>query len=400
MTSPIEPGNVGGPTQPAPASSSSVSTPKDERYWNTLSRSEQKDVIEAIKALNMSMFLNIPILIPPSSSDGDFRNITIEGIVSSVRTKFAEIGAKMWDDYLKNLQIISQQIADRVKSPEYQEKLEETNPLSIKNVINSDRLIAGVTDYINNHKNDKDALPFMAVASFSVMAISLLAGQGIVPGTAAVVDVVSSPMVHTKPIVDSAQISQAVLPPNLADASAMVINLFLPSMMFASALGAAPAEGKSDKQLDLEFARKYASNILAKVNSNEINQFLSAMIVHQFEEGEPISREQLAQTTNITKLVMLAVAFALFYKVETKWLTGQEFADFIKNNPYKQGDVEYSLIETIKKYLGLISAGDRAAVLEGIMAYCDRNPALEELLNPEKAFSHIIRGFQREVDAA
>jgi hypothetical protein len=38
-------------------------------------------------------------------------------------------------------------------------------------------------------------------------------------------------------------------------------------------------------------------------------------------------------------------------------------------------------------------------ILEELMAYCDSNPKVEDLLNPQKAFVKIVSGVNREMDA-
>lgn len=395
MSAPGVPVNPSGPgpiepTTPVTGDSApNDSSVKDNRSISSLSKSEQEDVMRVLLA-NAYM----PVLISPSWDAGT-KDVSINNVISSVEAKFAEIGSKMWDEYLKNLSVISEQIAERIKSPQYRQQTEAANPLSIKNTLNNNQtLIAGMTDYVSNHKNDQDAIPFMSMA-FVVAA-------GIVGNFISVVNAVSTPMVAATPIIDAASIATQVLPPAFADTSVMVINLLLPAMLYSTSFAVLKAvDGpKGEKEIDLAFARNYAKNILGKVGGNEINQFLAAMLVYKFEEGTPISKEQLDRAVITTKLVMLSVAFALFYKVETGWLTGDEFAKFVKQNPYKEGTVEFRLIETIKLYLKLIPPDDRATTLEEIMAYCDRNPNVDELLSPEKAFSKIFSPYHRDVDAA
>ncbi len=383
-----------GPIEPTgPVTSgesvSGGSATQDKRYWNTLSKSDQEDVMQVLLANAYQ-----PILPTPSLDAGNV-DVSISGIISSVEAKFAQIGSEIWKGYIQNLQAISDQVAEMIKSPQYQLKIQETEPTSIQRVLdNNYNLVSGMSDYVNTHTHDKDAIPFIAM--------SMIVAGGVILNSISVVNAASASIVGPTPVLDAAQLATQVVQPALAESSAMVINLFLPAMLYTTtfAMERGTNGGKSDKQIDIDFARKFATNILAQVQGNEIKQFLAALIVNKFNEGEPISKEQMAQAQNITKLIMLSVAFALFYKVETKWLTGQEFADFIKNNPYKQGTEEFTLIETIKQYLAMIPPDDRSTILEGLMAYCDKNPNIEELLNPEKAFSKIINGFNREVDAA
>jgi hypothetical protein len=384
--SPIEPTGPVGPSEPASGDNvSGGSTLQEQQYWNTLSKSQQEDVMQVLLT-----YAYQPILISPAMNGSV--DVSINSIISSVDAKLAEIGSDMWEGYMENLRSISDQVIETIKSPQYQEKMEAANPLSVKQVQdNNDGLISGLTDYVEKHKNEVDNTSFMAMA-FVVAA-------GMVANAISVVDVASTSVMATKPVVDAASVAAQVAPQALADSTALTINLFLPAMLYSTTFAVAAGGGKGEKQIDLEFARNYAKSILAKVGSNEINQFLAAMIVNKFDNGQPISKEQLARAATTTKLVMLSVAFALFYKVETGWLTGAEFGNFIKNNPYKEGTVEHTLIETIKQYLGLLSPSDRVVVLEQLMTYCDSNPKIDVLLNPEKAFSNAISSVNREIDA-
>lgn len=379
-----------GPVGPTASEAAQGSTIQDKRFWNTLSKSQQEDVMQLLLAYASQPVLISPILIPDGAID-----TSIKGAVSSVEVQLSQIGNEVWQGYLQNLNAISDQVAETIKSSQYQQKVEASNPLSVKRVLdNNEGIISGVTDYVDKHKNDANSTAFMSMA-FVVAA-------GMIGNAINVVNVASTPMVAVTPVVDAAQVASQVAPAALADSAAMTINLFLPAMLYSTTLAAANAAntGKGEKEIDLDFARNYAKTILAKVGGNEINQFLGALVVNKFDAGEPITQEQLAQASNTTKLVMLSVAFALFYKVETGWLTGSEFANFIQNNPYKQGTVEYNIINTIQQYISLIPPDDRAATIEQLMAYCDKNPSVEELLNPEKAFSNVISGVNREIDAA
>jgi hypothetical protein len=390
MSAPGIPVNPTGPNSVdpvAPVSAAGELSVKDNRSISSLSKSEQEDVMRVLLA-NAYM----PILTSPNWDAGTV-NVSITNIIASVEKKFAEMGSQMWDDYLKNLSVISEQIAERIKSPQYQARIEDSEPLNIKHVLNNNEsLVGGMTSYVSNHKDDKDAVPFMAMA--------LVVAAGMV--AMSVVNVASTSMVAANPIVDAASIASQVLPPALADSSVMVINLLLPAMLYSTSFAIINGSGtsKGEKELDLEFARNYAQNILGKVGGNDINQFLGAMLVSKFEGDKPISKDQLDRAVITTKLVMLSVAFALFYKVETGWLSGLEFAKFIQENPYKEGTVEFRLIETIKLYLKLIPPDDSSTTLEELMAYFDRNPDVDELLSPEKAFSKMYTPYQREIDAA
>jgi hypothetical protein len=384
--SPIEPT---GPTSPSePASGDNVSggsTLQEQQYWNTLSKSQQEDVMEVLLT-----YAYQPILISPVNNASV--DVSINGIIASVDAKLSEIGTDMWEGYMENLRAISDQVKETIKSPQYQGKMEAADPTSIKHTLdNNEGLITGLTDYVERHKNDTDTTAFMAMA--------LVVAAGMVANAISVVDVASTSMIATKPVVDAAAVASQIAPAALADSTALTINLFLPAMLYATTFAVAAGGGKGEKQIDLEFARNYAKSILAKVGGNEIDQFLAAMIVNKFDNGQPISKEKLAQASIATKLIMLSVAFALFYKVETGWLTGAEFGNFIKNNPYKEGTVEHKIIEMIQQYLGLLPASDRVVVLEQLMTYCDSNPNIEELLNPEKAFSNVVSNVNREIDA-
>jgi len=379
-------------------------------YLSTLEDSDAKKAI-------LSWLASSPLLAVPQ-----LFSLSPEAFAIKLETKIAEIGAKLWDNYNEHLQEQAERKLNELKSPAYLAwleqrssayiaKMEAKEPLDALLAIRSsteynmwlnslppeardkelhfNRVLAnaagvvnGMNNFYSSYKDEADAVPFMAAAF--VIAMSFMGSY------MNVVDTVSTGMVGVNPIQDAATSLSQVLPPNLIESTILTVNLFAVGLIYYAQAETIAGLKPGDQPKDLNFARNYAEAVLNKVNSNQINQFLMAVLVHHLENGQPITPQRMEQLVNFAKLIMLSVALALLYKVETGWLTGQDFAGMIKENPYKEGSVEYRVIESIREYLGQLPSAESAKMLEALMAFFDRNPSVDDMLNPQKAFLGVM----------
>ncbi len=362
--------NLGGtgPVQKVSQGFVPTVTLKKMLLTSTLSPSQQQEIL--------SLYLApVPTLEPPRWNVPEI----VEGIM---------VNPKIWENYLTFLHEQGQKMEREITSPDHLARVQATSPLSTKRVIDDSKvLISAMRDYVDNHKGDADAAPFMAVA--------LVIAAGFIGAYMSVVDVASTSMMTVKPIIDAAAVTMQVLPSQFVDPSLMVINLFATATLYTATLGmVGQSQSTGDKPKNIDFARNYADEIMTKVKGNEINRFMYALLVHTLENGQPISNQRADQIVTYSKLMMLSVALTLFYKVETGGLTGEEFAGILKNNPYKEGTPEHELIVRINGFLGQIgtfaSKEESARVLEFIVGYADSNHSIDDMLKPEKVYSSML----------
>ncbi len=393
----------------------------DPLLLSTLSHSQQE-------ALMVLYLMNMPVLPPPGGAQG----MNTETIGTIVAAGFAKIGSDMWDKYLDYLAEEKQRIADYLKSPQYMvfierqssnyiAKAERSSPLETMQAIRetaeykgwygeltvseqqledkrfhslglwSDK-IDGLTNYIDDaKKTNPGSIPFMA-ASFVISA-------AFIGDYTNIVDVASTKMVGANPIQDAVGTSLAnILPQDFQEQINLTINLFVTGMIYHTMAEEVAKFGNSgNKPKDLQFAKDFAKSVIEKVGSNEVNSMLMALLVSKMEKGEPLTKSRINQFTAITKAMMIAIALALLYKVQTKWITGQEFQSML-NGEFKEPatDEEKVLVNLFKglKATGEMSDEGWTGLIGSMFSFFDKNPSVDKLLNPLKVYSQVLMNFQ------
>lgn len=393
----------------------------DPLLLSTLSPSQQE-------ALMVMYLMNMPILPPPVGGEG----INSETIGTIVAAGFAKIGSEMWDKYLDYLAEEKQRIADYLKSPQYRDFLELRSPDYLAKVERSSPLetmrairetaeykgwygeltvseqqledkrfqalglwtdkIDGLTNYINDaKKTNPESIPFMA-ASFVI-------STAFIGDYMNIVDVASTKMVGVNPIQDAVGTSLAnILPKDFQEQVNLTINLFVTGLIYHTMAEEVAKFGKpGDKPKDLEYAKDFARSVINKVSGNEINSMLMALLVGKMEKGEPLTKDRIDQFAAVSKAMMIAIALALLYKVQTKWITGQEFHAMLTGF-FKEPatDEEKALVNLFKGLKGTAGMSDKDwnGLIGAMVSFFDKNPSVDLLLNPLKVYSQVLQNFQ------
>lgn len=242
---------------------------------------------------------------------------------------------------------------------------------------------------------NKAMVPFMA-ASF-IIGAAMIGGAAPVGGAPGV-ETVSTTSVdqiwaHLSPMV----------PPAFQDASVIVINLFATGLIFqaaAAGLGNVAGAQKQPQEFDKSFAEKFAQGVLQQVSGNEIRYSMVAMMAQRFDGSQPVSHERIQQLVIFVKLVLLSMAIAALYKVETKRVTGREFADMVLGKMTPRSKEEKELVKAFQDILNSLPSKEKMGILEVIIAYIDSDPELEDLFEPTRVFKEVLMPIPNELDSA
>jgi hypothetical protein len=402
---PTGPYGVVGPTGPEGAQGANV---LDPFLMSTLSPSQQE-------ALMVLYLMNSPILVQPNTDINNQASYTIDvsAIGAMVATKFEEIGSDIWDKYLNYLTDQKERIREELASPRYRAWVEDHKTPEMKNEIRSaveynewinslpagqreeeilrnqasnlwSHYIEGVSNYISNvHDTNPEAAAFM-VASFVITSAYIGDYMNIV-------DVASTKMVAVNPIQDAANSVLPIIPPNFQESVVLTINLFVIGAMYSSTAELLPKiKGGDQKELDFTAAKAYAAEVCDKVENNEINYFLMALLVNSSEEGAPITNERLNQLAAMVKMIMLSVALAILYKVEAGWLKGEDFRALIQGELQPRSDEEARLVSMFGQLQGSGALGEAwDNLLEALINFFESNPSVEDMLNPMRVYAGV-----------
>lgn len=296
----------------------------------------------------------------------------------------SNVVSDMLDNWLESIEEQAEKHKEWIKSPAYQVWLETHSPAERGKIEDENELrtsyFEGMGDYLRTVREDPEAaIPFMT-ASF-VIAASFIGDAHMV------VDTASTELVGVNPIQDAATQFHHIVPPDFRDNANLVVNLFAMGVMYYATAETIGGVGKGERPKDLNFARNFAKGVIDKVNSNDINALLGAMLVHKSEKGEPVTKDRINQMATMAKLIMLALALAIVYKVQTGWLTGQEFAGMMNGEiSLPKGEMESEVLQTMKNLLQQLPPEERVKVLIALMEYFDSNPSVEAMLNPKKVY--------------
>lgn len=376
----------------------------------------------------MVLYLASYPLLPLPEWQGGNQNTTIdlETVNAIIGEKMAEIGSKMWDKYIDNLEEIKQRIREYLESPRYQvwlaerspafiAKVERDTPEEMKSAIRSStefhtwinslpplaredeinqitahkiwtNFIDGTSDYIHEQSKDNPEAAAFMVASFVITS-------AFIGNYMNIVDVASTDMVAVTPIQDAVvALSPAEVQKQFVDSSVLVINLFAIPLAYQATAGLAlRGVNGGEAPKDLEFAKGYAESVIEKVKGGEVNLMIMALLVHAQEDGQPISEDRVNQLATMAKMTMIAVALAVLYKAESGWIKGQEFLDMVEGGLEPRTEEEGILVKMFEELRANLPGEEGNNIVEALARYFNRNPSLDSILNPMKTFSGVVR---------
>lgn len=239
-----------------------------------------------------------------------------------------------------------------------------------------------------------------------VMAASLAIGAGFISNFSQVPDVNSTSQVEVKTLQDAwnnINTNNDLITQNGGWFSAMwgIGLVYQLSAQNIAELGAGFQKGPHK---DLEFAKGYAQTLLNSLDGNAFNISIMALLTPMLEKSpEGSSRQNPAEIALKGKLVLLAMAFALVYKLELKSknpnaeINEETFAamlkgnvDFSKNDEFDTGELKRQLVFHFNYLLQGLPDSEKVNVLEGILAYIGQKPDVEDLLDQQTVFSDVL----------
>jgi len=208
---------------------------------------------------------------------------------------------------------------------------------------------------------------------------------------------------HTaiNPVQDTFNQSVLVFPATQQGNAALMINLFAIPMIYHTETDTlVKAAGKGEKPKSLDFARQFAADIVGLVTDNVLfNAMLKAIFTNKGEEAGSLHENRLSAFATKLKILLLSLALALLYKVETGKITDLEMAGLIKpktsTSPEEVPEdplqnIKATLSAGINAQLGLLTQSVSTSFLERLLAYMNTNPSLEQLLDPGQAVENMF----------
>lgn len=375
---------------------------------STVTRSQQ----EAVMALYV---MGTPSLIQPNSQ-GSGNTTNVDSISKMVASEFAKIGSDMWDKYNTYLMEEKKRINTELHSPQHLAWVEQQQLPQIRNAVPTPteysewvnglppaqreneilrnhasnvwaQQIDGISNYVNNvHDSNPQAAAFM-VASFAITAAFIGTYMNIV-------DVASTNMVGVNPIQDAANVLMQFVPNHIQDSINMTINLFAVGAIYSSTVNLLPkiSGNESEDEMDFEQAKAYAKEIVDKVDSNEINHTLMALLINSSDAGEPLTNQKLNEMAVIVKLSMLSTAIAVLYKVEAGWITGDDFRALVNGDLQPRSDEEADVVSMFQQLREskVLPSQQWDSVIGALAGYFNTNPEVENILNPARVYANAV----------
>lgn len=329
-------------------------------------------------ALDLAYDPSIPNLMLPLLSFNDYQNFLING-----KQWFEKVGATppSVNEFNQQLQQIISQGLDAwsrsLHKIEEQRKEEENSPLRLA--------IERMKDDLRSGKEKSG----MVAASGLIIAASFM-------GAAGASSAVGGLQFHS--ITDAIQQMQAFIPSDMRAELGLIGAYYAMMAAFQLAIinpALSKLEGSSQAQKTAEAdkARRYAMMILGMVGDPRFHAFLVVRVVGRMQHADQLTPEQKTQLAVIVKVVLLMTALALVYKKETGKITSTEIAAYlVPGNIMKTApeDVKAQLVLMIKANLALLPAEQQMKVLDGVLAYFDTDPKVDDLLDPATVFEKIL----------
>lgn len=422
----LDPVSFPGQLPPVPSVGEDTDT-QDPLLLSTLSPSQQE-------ALQVLYLMNFPLLPQPALDGNGNNSLNAETIGAIVGAKFAQIGSEMWDRYLDHLAEQKERIAQELsspaylaflerQSPSYIAAIERNTPIDTQNAIRNSteyqewlstlpaaarekelgdhhalglwsNYIDGVTGFLNRARDEvPDAVPFIA-ASFVI-------SMSFIDNFSSIVDVLDQGFIDVKPLQEVISPMIQLVPQTLQESFVLAINLYAMGLItFANAEAVGNSLRSGDPAATKDTVLAFARSVIEKVATNEINYLLMAILINNTEDGAPVTDQRMNQLAAMAKAVMMSVALAALYKVETGWITSEEFQDMLEGNMEPRSEEESVLVELFQNLRletvrdGLLLEDDWENLMHALGLFIRGNPSVEDMLNPTKIYTGLGRYLQ------
>ena len=248
------------------------------------------------------------------------------------------------------------------------------------------RLFTAGTEGIVPQGAEGNSASLAAVTALLVIASSVVSGVG---GAAAI----SQPGLITINELSAIAASLGIVPGQFIGALGLLGALFATAAFYPTlAQTLKDAKGETKKIDDAQFAKNYLEQVKRLIENPDFDKLAKYTIIARADASE-VSEKLIA----VVKLVLLFTAIALYYKVETGHLTGQEVAGLVNGEiKLPDDDPRLPLVKLIKESFTDIPEEELAQLLEGFFEYFDKNPKVDELVEPNSLLRSL--GDNRDSD--
>ena len=334
----------------------------------------------------------------------------------AVGAQMSRVGLSMWDIWSEGNAKIQQEIKDYLKSPKYAQWLQLRSPAERSKIedlldvnIPGDTLaekvqnnilsiwtnaIEGMNTFV---RKNKDA---------SLGALVFLPGSFIVTWGLVGVPVnilnIASPVMGVNPLQNVVSASMALIPAELQLTMALSINLLALSLIaFSNLVVLGGAAKKEPPPVTKDIVLIFARAVLAQARNNVVNPFLMAMLGRSTLKGVPLTEVAKEALIVKAKVIMVAMALAALYVVETGWNSQKEFSDLL-NGKMKtpRSEEEALLVSYMQELRGLkvLVKEEWDALVGGLGNYFGKLRSADPLFHGDvfaKIFAHV-RPFDKE----
>jgi hypothetical protein len=209
------------------------------------------------------------------------------------------------------------------------------------------------------------------------------------------------------------QAAAAINPAIQADVS-LIAALFMTQLINQTTLDNIAGGNKTQGDRNLKFAKKYIDNVLDLVagkkvvvdgveirmgGNQELDRWLRAMVINKIPGSDAMKEARKDELVAVVKIVLLASALAIYYKIETGKITGKEFGDMVSQElTFPEGDPRIELIGYMRQYLAKLPVGESGKLMEALSDYMDQDPDVEGMLKPDRVFAGLEESYQPNND--
>jgi hypothetical protein len=378
---------------------------------SVLSPSDEKEIGELIAE-------DTPVLPPPTThidtnefaASNAVSGVTKESIIYMMAKAMHEAAEAILNNMAKTVEETKKRMRERLTSVSYIEEQIAKSPVTqkldekVKGLSPDDQLMNILKSplygaWLNQlPPSEKAELSKVGEDYAQVVAVGgkmeALAGAGLTALLIPAADIVVGMSVTGDPITNaqvpnllepsSAAFQEATklvavaIPPDVSAAMVAFAGLFLApayNITLDQTMRDSAAKGAAPKEINKDFAEKYAKNILGMVKASETDPALKLKMDKIFgEDGSAIF-----------KTVMLSMAIALKYRVETgATATREEFQSLLKGEMTRipKDDVRYELLKEMNKQLEKLPDSTQESLRKAIVDYLAKGPKLESMLEP------------------
>lgn len=167
-----------------------------------------------------------------------------------------------------------------------------------------------------------------------------------------------------------------------------------------------PGVERGDKSADINFAKTYAETILGVIASGQFTTTIEAALANATGKTTTSPGPDTNALVTKAKLALLSVALGLLLKLEegktsepvfSGYLKGE--VDLTKNDPHNTASIKRALLDEIKQMLTTLEPEDRTQVVQNLLEYMSKDPAIEEMLDQQKVFKNVLanKSFENEL---